>query len=173
MLAEELNYNQITTKIINRIDVWRTWFYLQLSKTTAKYPRSYSDGDTVSCCFHTALPNETSVITIHTLTSDDDGGGLTSNDSIEFKLQYTLSDDVNNPKTRPLFTVDLKDYPHYKLWSGSYGEVAHVFPLNKSFKLSNIPDYKKIRVFNISMRQTKGTEKGNECNLMINYTQYK
>src|SRR6056300_53272 len=173
MLAEELNFDQIRTKIIDRVDVWRDWFYLQLSKTTAKYPRSYSNGDTASCCFHTALPNETSEITIHTLTSDNDGSGLTSNDSIEFKLQYTLSDDVNNPKTRPLFTVDLKDYPHYKLWSGSYGEVAHVFPLNKSFKLSNIPNYKKIRVFNISMRQTKGTEKGNECNLMVNYTQYK
>jgi len=104
------------------------------------------------------------------LTSDSDGGGLNSNDSIEFKLQYTLSDDVNNSKTYPMFSVDLKDYQHYKLWSGFTGDVAHVFPLNKSFKLSKIPDYKKIRIFNISMQQTKGTEKGNECNLMVNYT---
>jgi len=104
------------------------------------------------------------------LTSDNDGGGLNSNDSIEFKLQYTLSDDANNPKTYSMFLVDLKDYPNYKLWSGTTSDFAHVFPLYKSFKLSKIPDYKKIRIFNISMRQTKGTEKGNECNLMVNYT---
>ena len=172
MLAEELNHNQITTKIIDRIDVWRAWFYLNLSKTTVRYPRSYYNGDTVSSCFHSSLPNETSEITIETLTSDNDGGGLTSNDSIEFKLQYTLSDDVNNPKTYKMFTVDLADYTKYRIRDADTSWV-YIFPLKKVFKLSNIPDYKKIRVFNISMQQTKGTEKGNECNLMINYTQYK
>jgi len=80
-----------------------------------------------------------------------------------------LSDDANNQKTYPMFSVDLKDYPKYKLWSAN-AQVAYVFPLYKSFKLSKIPGYKKIRIFNISMRQTKGTEKGNECNLMVNYT---
>jgi len=105
------------------------------------------------------------------LTSDEDGGGLNANDSIEFKLQYALSDDVNNSKTYPMFSIDLKDYPHYKLWSNNGGQVALVFLLNKSFKLLNIPNYKKIRIFNISMQQTKGTEKGNECNLMVNNTQ--
>jgi len=168
MIAEELNYDQITTKIIDRVDVWRFWFYEDV-RNSIRYPKSYSTGDAVSCCFF-AYPNETSVITIETLTSDSDGGGLNSNDSIEFKLQYTLSDDVNNPKTYPMFSVDLKNYPHYKIWSGNVGDIAHVFPLYKSFKLSKIPDYKKIRIFNISMRQTKGTEKGNECNLMVNYT---
>jgi len=167
MIAEELNYNQITSKIIDRVNVWRFWFYDDL-RNSIRYPKSYSPGDTVSCCIF-AYPNETSVITIETLTSDSDGGGLNSNDSIEFKLQYTLSDDVNNPKTYPMFSVDLKDYPKYKLWSGNI-QAAIVFPLYKSFKLSKIPDYKKIRIFNISMRETKGTEKGNECNLMVNYT---
>jgi len=168
MIAEELNYNQITTKIIDRVDVWRDWFYDDL-RNSIRYPKSYSAGDTVSCCFF-AYPNETSVITIETLTSDDDGGGLNSNDSIEFKLQYTLSDDVNNPKTYPMFSVDLKDYPKYILPYAHVGYKSFIFPLYKSFKLSKIPDYKKIRIFNISMRQTKGTEKGNECNLMVNYT---
>jgi len=167
MIAEELNYNQITSKIIDRVDVWRFWFYEDV-RNSIRYPKSYSTGDAVSCCIF-AYPNETSVITIETLTSDNDGGGLNSNDSIEFKLQYTQSDDVNNSKTYPMFSVDLKDYPNYKLWSGTTEDV-HVFPLYKSFKLSKIPDYKKIRIFNISMRQTKGTEKGNECNLMVNYT---
>jgi len=167
MIAEELNYNQITSKIIDRVDVWRDWFYEDVRKSI-RYPKSYTPGDTVSCCIF-AYPNETSVITIETLTSDGGGGGLNSNDSIEFKLQYTLSDDANNPKTYPMFSVDLKDYPKYKLWSAN-AQVAHVFPLYKSFKLSKIPGYKKIRIFNISMRQTKGTEKGNECNLMVNYT---
>jgi len=168
MIAEELNYDQITSKIIDRVDVWRFWFYEDV-RNSIRYPKSYSPGDAVSCCIF-AYPNETSVITIETLTSDNDGGGLNSNDSIEFKLQYTLSDDVNNPKTYPMFSVDLKNYPQYKLWSGNGGDIAHVFPLYKSFKLSKIPDYKKIRIFNISMRQTKGIEKGNECNLMVNYT---
>jgi len=167
MIAEELNYDQITSKIIDRVDVWRYWFYEDV-RNSIRYPKSYSPGDTISCCFF-AYPNETSVITIQTLTSDNDDGGLNSNDSIEFKLQYTLSDDVDNPKTYPMFSVDLKDYPKYKLWSAN-AQVAYVFPLYKSFKLSKIPDYKKIRIFNISMRQTKGTEKGNECNLMVNYT---
>jgi len=167
MIAEELNYNQITTKIIDRVDVWRFWFYEDV-RNSIRYPKSYSPGDTVPCCFF-AYPNETSVITIQTLTSDGDGGGLTSDDSIEFKLQYTLSDDIDNPKTYPMFSVDLKDYPKYKIYS-NFNDAAYVFPLYKSFKLSKIPDYKKICIFNISMRQTKGTEKGNECNLMVNYT---
>jgi len=127
MIAEELNYNQITSKIIDRVDVWRFWFYDDL-RNSIRYPKSYSAGDAVSCCIF-AYPNETSVITIQTLTSDSDGGGLNSNDSIEFKLQYTLSDDANNPKTYLMFSVDLKDYPYYKIRSGIYGDVARVFPL--------------------------------------------
>jgi len=62
MIAEELNYNQITSKIIDRVDVWRDWFYEDVRKSI-RYPKSYTPGDTVSCCIF-AYPNETSVITI-------------------------------------------------------------------------------------------------------------
>jgi len=60
MIAEELNYDQITSKIIDRVDVWRFWFYEDV-RNSIRYPKSYSPGDAVSCCIF-AYPNETSVI---------------------------------------------------------------------------------------------------------------
>ena len=83
MIAEELNSKQITEKILNRVDIWRDWFYETIKKSVARYPKSYTIGDTVSCCM-LVYPNETSEVNIHTLTSDDDGGGLNANDSLNF-----------------------------------------------------------------------------------------
>ena len=170
MIAEELNSKQITEKILNRVDIWRDWFYENIRKSSVRYPKSYTIGDTVSCSM-LVYPNETSEVNIHILTSDNDGGGLDANDGLAFALQYTTSDDATNPKTHPMFSVDLKDYPKYKLYNNDSSRIAHIFPLNKKFKLSKIPNYEKIRIFNISIKQSKGTEKGNECSLMVNFTQ--
>ena len=168
MIAEELNSKQITEKILNRVDIWRNWYYEDIRKSSLRYPKRYTIGDTVSCSI-LVYPNETSEVNIHTLTSNNDGGGLDANDSITFALQYTISDDAMKPKTHPMFSVDLKNYPRYQLLNS--GGVAHIFPLNKKFKLSKIPNFQKIRIFNISIKQSKGTEKGNECSLMVNFTQ--
>ena len=53
---------------------------------------------------------------------------------LTFTLQYTTSDDATNPKTHPMFSVDLKDYPFYKLWNSVCMEIAAYFSFKQKIQ---------------------------------------
>jgi len=168
MIAEDyFTSDEIMEKIKKRVHIRQDWCYGSISLKQARYPNNYSNSHTMSCCL-LVYPNETSEIMIQSLTSDNTGGGLNNKDRISFSIQYTTTTS-SKPSKEHLFDVDLKDYPKYLFWDGQ--GIKHIFPINKSYKLSNINNYKDIRIFNIFILQSWGDEKGNECSLLINYTQ--
>jgi len=122
-----------------------------------------------SSCIYT-IPNETSVITIQTLTTDDDGHSnsrLVPNDSILFGIQYTTTS--NNTTNKNVVYVNLNTKKRYKINDGQ--GVRYVYVINFGYYLSNISNYKDIRVFTVWIAQTGGINKGNETSVMVNYTQ--
>ena len=70
---------------------------------------------------------------------------------------------------RNMFSVDLSTCTRYKIIDGQ--GVKYVFPINLSWPLSNITNYKNIRVFSIYIAQSKGKNKGNETSVVVNYSQ--
>ena len=167
MIAEDLTSEQIIEKNKKRVYIRQDWNYGGLSAKQERFPNNYVNSHTMSCCL-LVYPNETSEIIIQSLTSDDTSNGLTDKDSISFSIQYTTTTSTH-PLKKYLFDVNLKDYPKYLFWDGQ--GIIYIFPINKSYKLSNINNYKDIRIFNIFIKQSKETEKGNEVSVVVNYTQ--
>jgi len=167
MLAEnEYAWQIIEKNTTKRINIYRDWHYKTIeSSTTGTQP----DIIKYSGCIYT-VPNETSVITIQTLTTDDDGHSsrLVPNDTIAFVIQYTTTTS-NGSYTKEITRDKLSNNNRYKIIDGQ--TVKYVYVINFSYHLSNISNYKNIRVFSIYMNQAGGVIKGNETSLIVNYTQ--
>ena len=167
MIAEDLTSEQIIEKNIKRINIYRDWNYKLLPNLTYFKPAEIIGG---SSCIYT-IPNETSSILIKTLTSDDGHSRtsrLTSDDIMDFGIQYTTA--TSNDRTiHIMFSVDLSTCTKYKIIDDQ--GVKYVFPINLSWPLSNITNYKNIRVFSICIRQSKGKNKGYVIKVIVNYTQ--
>ena len=169
MLAEnEYAWQIIEKNTTKRINIYRDWEYktLHSSSTSAG---THPDIIYTSGCIYT-VPNETSVITIQTLTTDDDGHSsrLVPNDTIAFGIQYTTTTS-NGSYIKTITRDKLNNYNRYKIIDGQ--TVKYVYVINFSYYLSNISNYKNIRVFSIYMNQAGGVIKGNETSLIVNYTQ--
>ena len=169
MIAEDLTSEQIIEKNIKRINIYRDWYYKAIPNSPYVRPPEIISGPS---CIYT-IPNETSSILIKTLTSDDDGHSrrisrLTSDDTVDFAIQYSTTTS-NDSTIHIMFSVDLSTCTKYKIIDGQ--GVKYVFPINLSWPLSNITNYKNIRVFYICIRQSKGKNKGNEISVIVNYTQ--
>jgi len=162
MLAENEYGWQTIRKNTKRINIWRDWHYKGIRKGYLKNPNIIES----SSCIYT-IPNETSVFTIQTLTTDDDDGGLVPNDTIVFGIQYTTRS--NDNYTKQIDFDYLINNNRYKIIDGQ--GVKYVYEINTGYYLSNIPNYKDIRVFCIWISQTGGIGKGNETSVLVNYTQ--
>jgi len=164
MLAEnEYAWQIIEKNTTKRINIYRDWHYANIGAMN-----QWPDIIKYSSCIYT-IPNETSVITIQTLTTDVDGhtSRLVPNDNISYVLQYTTT---SNEKQK--ITIDgdaLHNNKRYKIIDGQ--TVKYVYDISFSYHLSNISNYKYIRVFSIGLLQTYGPAKGNEVSLLVNYTQ--
>jgi len=86
MLAENEYGWQTIRKNTKRINIWRDFHFKEVLKL--KRPTNPDIVETSSCIY--TIPNETSVITIQTLTTDDDGG-LLPNDAIAYGIEYTTT----------------------------------------------------------------------------------
>jgi len=161
MLAENEYGWQTIRKNTKRIYIWRDWHYKRILKGIIKSPNII---ETSSCIY--TIPNETSVITIQTLTIDDDGG-LVPNDAVIFGIQYTTRS--NDNYTKQIDLDYLNNNNRYKIIDGQ--GVRYVYEINTGYYLSNIPNYKDIRVFSVCIAQTGGINKGNETSVLVNYTQ--
>jgi len=159
MLSENEYGWQTIRKNTKRIDIWRDWHYKGIS---SKY-RTNPDIINTSSCIYT-IPNETSVITIQTLTIDDDGG-LVPKNTIVFGIEYTTSNGSRTSKQIDWHYLNNR----YKIIDGQ-GE-KYVYEINFGYYLSNIPNYKDIRIFSIWIAQGTGIVKGNETSVLVNYTQ--
>jgi len=163
MLAENEYGWQTIRKNTKRINIWRDFHFKEVLKD--KWATNSNNLETSSCIY--TIPNETSVITIQTLTIDDDGG-LVPNDVIAYGIQYTTT--TSNGSTQiQLGAYRLYKKNRYKIIDGE--GVKYVYEINTGYYLSNIPNYKDIRVFSVWIAQTGGINKGNETSMMINYTQ--
>jgi len=164
MLAENEYGWQTIRNNTKRINIWRDWNYKGIGNIYVN-PNNLES----SSCIYT-IPNETSVITIQTLTTDDDGHSnsrLVSNDGIAFGIRYTTISNVNYTKQ---IDIDyLNNNNRYKIIDGQ--GVKYVFEINTGYYLSNLPNYKDIRVFWLIIGQVSGVVKGNETSVLINYTQ--
>jgi len=161
MLAENEYGWQTIRKNTKRIDIWRDWQFKRIGKGYMANPNLIES----SSCIYT-IPNETSVITIQTLTIDDDGG-LVPNDAVVFGIQYTTRSNHNYTKQIDLHYLNKNK--RYKIIDGQ--GVRYVYEINTGYYLSNIPNYKDIRVFCVWMAQRTGIAKGNETSVLVNYTQ--
>jgi len=124
MLAENEYGWQTIRKNTKRINIWRDFQY----KTTVKGYPLYPDIIKCSSCIYT-IPNETSVITIQTFTTDDDihsNNRLFLNDSITFGIQYTTTTS-NSSTDLQMINVKLKNNNRYKINDGQ--GVKYVFIL--------------------------------------------
>jgi len=160
MLAENEYGWQTIRKNTKRINIWRDWNYKGISNKNITNPNLTKS----SSCIYT-IPNETSVITIKTLTIDE--GGLVSNDAVIFGIQYTTRS--NDNYTKQIDWYYLKNNKRYKIIDGQ--GVRYVYEINTGYYLSNIPNYKDIRVFTVWIAQGSGIVKGNETSVFVNYTQ--
>jgi len=168
MLSENEYGWQTIRKNTKRINIWRDWHYKAIG-TPYTY-RTYPNIIESSSCIYT-IPNETSVITIQTLTTDDDGHSnsrLVPNDSIVFGIQYTTTTS-NGSANIQMDIVKLNTKKRYKINDGQ--GVRYVYVINIGFYLSNISNYKDIRVFSVWIGQVGGIIKGNETSVLVNYTQ--
>jgi len=161
MLAENEYGWQTIRKNTKRIDIWRDWNYKEIKKGYMINPNIIEN---CSCIY--TIPNETSVITIQTLTIDDDGG-LVPNDSILFGIKYTTTS--NKDIDTGMVNVKLNTKKRYKINDGQGVKIVYI--INFGYYLSNISNYKDIRVFSVWISQTGGIVKGNETSVMVNYTQ--
>jgi len=166
MLAENEYGWQTIRKNTKRIDIWRDFQYKGILSGTQTFPNVIEN----SSCIYT-IPNESSVITIQTLTTDDDGHSnsrLVPNDGIVFGIQYTTT--TSNGSTSIQIDTDyLNNNNRYKIIDGQ--GVKYVYEINTGYYLSNIPNYKDIRVFSVWIGQIQGVVKGNETSVLVNYTQ--
>jgi len=160
MLVENEYAWQTIKKNTKRINIWRDWNYKGISNKYITNPNLIKS----SSCIYT-IPNETSVITIKTLTIDD--GGLVPNDAVIFGIQYTTRS--NDNYTKQIDWHYLKINKRYKIIDGQ--GVRYVYEINTGYYLSNIPNYKDIRVFTVWIAQGSGIVKGNETSVFVNYTQ--
>jgi len=166
MLAENEYGWQTIRKNMKRINIWRDWQCKRILSGAQTFPNIIES----SSCIYT-IPNETSVITIQTLTTDDDGHSnsrLVPNDSIAFEIQYTTTTS-NGSTSMQMVNVNLNTKKRYKINDGQ--GVRYVYVINIGFYLSNISNYKDIRVFSVWIVQTGGINKGNETSVLVNYTQ--
>jgi len=142
MLVENEYCWQTIRKNTKRINIWRDWHFKGIqSNVNYFYPEFYTS------CIYT-IPNETSVITIQTLTSDNDGFGLNSDDCITFRIRCALTAGTGY---YTLNKVYLKNKKRYKIIDGE--GVNYVFLINFGYYLSNIPNYKDIRVLTLCIDQ--------------------
>lgn len=165
MLAEnEYAWQTIEKNTTKRINIYRDWHYKGLNGVITKWPQIVN----MSSCIYT-VPNETSTITIQTLTTDDDGhtSRLVPNDTIRYGIQYMTTD--NTRFYKDIADDKLFNNKKYKIMDGQ--GVKYVYVIDYSFKLSIFPNYKNIRVFSLFLVQTGGVDKGNETSLLVNYTQ--
>ena len=171
MISEDLTSNQIISTLRNKTVIWFAWRYERVLKNTDVFPEYVvrSNGYMPFCTL-AVTPNETSTITIHSISSDSDGGGLNSTDSFTVKLAYRTKTNPNTDAKHTMFALNLSDYTRYGHTASVTGGL-YTFPIEKSFKLSNIANYKDIRVFSITIRPQDSYTKGNECKMHICYTQ--
>jgi len=166
MLSENEYGWQTIRKNTKRINIWRDFQYKGI---VSGYIISPNIIENCSCIY--TIPNETSVITIQTLTTDDDGHSnsrLVPNDSILFGMEYTTTS--NSTTDKQMVNVKLNTKKRYKINDGQ--GVRYVYVINFGFYLSNISNYKDIRVFTVWISQSGDIVKGNETSVMVNYTQY-
>ena len=90
---------------------------------------------------------------------------------MEFSIRYiTVADGSSTKvtKTVGMFHVDLGDYTKFSLYDGQ--GAIHCFSILKPYILSeNISNYKDIKTISIGVRQSKGTQHGNETTLVASY----
>jgi hypothetical protein len=173
MISENLTSNQIISTLRNKTVIWFAWRYENVKANTDVFPEyTVREGGDAPFCTIAVTPNKTSTIMIHSLSSDADGGGLNSADSFTVKIAYRTTANPNTDTKHTMFVLNLADYTRYGYTaaSGITGGL-YTFPIEKSFKLSNIPNYKNIRVFSITIRPQDSYTKGNECNMHICYKQ--
>jgi len=166
MLAENEYGWQTIRKNTKRINIWRDFQCKGIVSGYRLFPNIIES----SSCIYT-IPNETSVITIQTLTTDDDGHSnsrLVPNDGIVFGIQYTTTTS-NGSANIQIDTDYLNNNNRYKIIDGQ--GVKYVYEINTGYYLSNIPNYKDIRVFSVWIAQGSGIVKGNETSVLVNYTQ--
>jgi len=163
MLTENEYGWQTIRKNTKRLNIWRDLHYEGIGDFYV-HPNLIKS----SSCIYT-IPNESSVITIQTLTTDDGHSynRLVSNDGVIFAIQYTTRS--NDNYTKQIYLDYLNNNNRYKIIDGQ--GVKNVFEINTGYYLSNIPNYKDIRVFTVWLAQGRGIIKQNEASVMVNYTQ--
>jgi len=165
MLAENEYGWQTIRKNTKRINIWRDFHF----KGIGNFFINPNVIESSSCIY--TIPNETSVITIQTLTTDDDGhpnSRLVPNDGIIFGIEYTTTTS-NGSYKKQIDTDYLNNNNRYKIIDGQ--GVKYVYEINTGYYLSNIPNYKDIRIFSLCIAQIQGVVKGNETSVLVNYTQ--
>jgi len=90
------------------------------------------------------------------------------NDSIAFGIQYTTTTS-NSSTDLQMINVKLKNNNRYKINDGQ--GVKYVYIINFGYYLSNISNYKDIRVFSVWIDQANGLVISNQTGVMVNYTQ--
>jgi len=158
MIAEDLNSEQILQRINNRIDMYKEWNYKLNDKLEIYKPTEIS-------LIGVQKPNESSEITFVSLITDNN-----NNTIITFYLNYMPCKE-SIIMTPIIFDFDLSKNTYYR----ELDFKNYFFPINKSFKLSEIQmqtgcSYKDIRAFNISSRSSNDLKEIN-CTLTVRYTQ--
>ena len=156
MIAEDLNSEQIFQRIKNRTDIYKEWNYKLNDKLQVNKP--------IEVSLIGVEPNESSEITFVSLITD------WNNTIISFYLNYIPCKE-SIILTPIIFNFDLSKNTYHR----ELDLKKHFFPINKSFKLSEIQmqtgcDYKDIRAFNISSRSSNDSKELN-CTLTVRYTQ--
>ena len=108
-------------------------------------------------------------ITIVSLASDNDLGGLTSTDTIRFYLKYVVHDGTNPQTTHEIviLTANLANYQRYSI-DDQQGPV-HCFNLMYRYNLNQIQDYQNIKLMYIGVAQSVGQTHGNEVNVVVGF----
>ena len=173
MIAEDLNIEQITDILDH--DMRFNWRYERPGSAAYAFPEVTTRGSgDLPFCILAIAPNESSTITIHSLTSDDDSNSrLVRDDALSIAVAYwTEKNSEERFIERHLFDIKPFDYPKYKFTTNT-GDVT-TFLINKSYKLSDHSriSYKDIRVFTITMKVKTGFKDGNELNMTVSYKHY-
>jgi len=166
VLASDLNSRQIISQIDIKRSIWKELYYNTLS-SVIQYPSNPGQGWCTNIVY-TEKPNDSSRVTLTSLVSDDDGGGLVDADYIRFFIQYVKSDNSRNDIQ--VLTIKVGDYTKLRFIDGQ-GNKDHIF-LDKTFYLKDIGSgYENIRIISVGVQQVGGTVKGNEISVVVNFKQ--
>ena len=115
-------------------------------------------------------PSNQSYLTLISLTTDDDSGGLTSTDTIQFYLKYVVHDGTNPPTTHEtvILTANLANYQHYSI--DDEQESTHSFIINHKYNLNQIQGYQNIKLLFVEIKHSGGVPHGNEILLEVKFT---